>query len=168
MGQTKRSIALFLSSALFGGILTAATGASAVTSWFRTVPGAGCTVHPPTGAAGVTTGAGYILCPMPSDWINGATSVGGKNVTNLYVDYLLGEISSHVTYLSINACTASYSSSVGSCAGAAAAPRTLGSHDVNVPIWSSSGSEWDYYYVSIMTDDPNGIILGGIGINGTN
>ena len=117
-------------------------------------------MHPGTGGAGTTSCWGLIACPFPSDTITGSTSIHGNGVSTIYADYLLGEISSSLTSLSISACSAAYNSSVGSCGTTVNPGLTMESYDVNVPVWAGTGSMWDYFYVSIATDDPNGIILG--------
>jgi hypothetical protein len=168
MRRFDRTFLVFLASAILGGTVMAATRADATSTWVRTVAGAACTVHPTDGAAGTTSGFGVIECPFPSDTINGVTSIHGNGVSTVYADYLLGEISGSLTSLSISACSAAYSSSAGSCGTTVNPGLALGSYDINVPVWSGTGSQWDYFYVTLMTNNPNGIILGGISATGAN
>jgi hypothetical protein len=163
-----RSIMLFLASVALGGTLTAATRAGATSNWVRTVAGGACTVHPATGAASPTTGGGIIECPFPSDTIGGMTSIHGNGVSAVYADYLLGEISTSITYFSISACSAAFNSSVGSCGTTVFPSLALGSYDINVPVWGGTGSQWDYFYVALNCNSPSGIILGGISAAGSN
>jgi hypothetical protein len=154
----KRAALLFVVSALVAGTVGAAAHAKASTTWTRTIHGASC----------VPGAEGSFTCPFTSDKLSGSTwngAGGNGGVTAIFADFSVpGATPANVLG---QACGMAYTGSGGGCGTMASKSWAAGvtSVDLSVPVWTGTGSQWDYFWV--WTDSGVQTHMLGIGISGT-
>jgi hypothetical protein len=160
-----KSIVAFVVSAAVTTVLGASTQALAAT-WYRTVEGSVCLPRPNKDTENSPyTNEGY-RCAFPSDQVIGATAPGGNaGVTSIYADFVVGEVGA--TNLSISACGTSYNLNAGACGTPVNFPKMAnGVYDQWLPLWTGTGSAWDYFFVDFSQTPGGWIGPRGIGVTG--
>jgi hypothetical protein len=142
-----RSLALFLASAVVGGLVAAPVAASAgsIPMWSRTIRANGLASSGAACSPQSSPSNTKFTCAFPSDVIDGTTLVaGGNRASGIYADYLA---SAPGTW-QFSACGEAYNASGGACG--ATASGTVGgvglqAYTAAVPLWIGTSSRWDYF-----------------------
>jgi hypothetical protein len=168
MKQT--SIVVFLVSAVASGILASPETARGESYWHRTISGWACNTLPPPANPAQNT---WTVCPFMSDTLsaNGASVVApsGNSVVQIYLD--INANGNNSGQVLMTACATSYNQTGGQCGYSAmiTPPTAATQYDVSLPVWTGTGSEWDYFYVDMYSagfSAGDGYYVTGLGVAG--